>query len=210
MEQHGTRIKLTFTEPLLGTLSGSPEIAKEFILTKYPGEGLAADETEALPDTAEELKQSSTLFARNKDGQPILWNYQIKGFFKDACAMLKRATGDFGKHSRLLKAHKKVIDGCIFVSPRQIPIQVDVSALTWTERPLRAQTAQGERIALARSETAPAGSSIEFEVALLDPKLFEQVHEWLDYGAMRGLGQWRNASYGSFCWELVEESVCVA
>jgi len=195
-----------FTEPLLGTLSGQPDIAKEYILTKYPGEGLATDEVEALPNPEESLGQASTKFARNKDGQPILWDYQIKGFFKDACAMLKRAAGDVGQHSRLLKAHKKVIDGCIFVYPRQIPIQVNLADLTWTERPLRAQTAQGERIALARSETIPAGSSIEFEVALLDPKLFEQVNEWLEYGAMRGLGQWRNGSYGRFAWEIVGEN----
>ena len=27
----------------------------------------------------------------------------------------------------------------------------------------------------------------------------------LDYGAFHGLGQWRNADYGRFMWEQVEE-----
>jgi hypothetical protein len=34
--------------------------------------------------------------------------------------------------------------------------------------------------------------------------LLDTVREWLDYGQYNGLGQWRNASYGSFTWEEVE------
>jgi hypothetical protein len=208
MDQKGTRIKLVLTEPLLGTLSGNKEIATEYIFTKYPGEGLAADEMDTHPEPTEELEKTSTLFPRGADGRPFVWDYQIKGFFKDACQMLKRGAGSVGKMSRLIKAHKKVIDGCIFVYPRQIPITV-VGEVGWLQRPLRAQTAQGERIALARSEMIPAGSSLEFEVVLLDPKLFEQVDEWLDYGMLRGLGQWRNASYGRFSWEIAGKDVSI-
>jgi hypothetical protein len=28
------------------------------------------------------------------------------------------------------------------------------------------------------------------------------LKEWLDYGALRGLGQWRNAGYGAFTYEV--------
>jgi hypothetical protein len=205
----GTRIKVVLTEPLLGTLSGNSEVAKEFILSKCPREGFAQDEVEAQPDATEELDNGSTLFARNEAGLPILWDYHVKGFFKDACQMLKRSGGDVGKMSRLLKAHKKVIDGCIFVYPRQIGIAL-AGEITWNDRPLRAQTAQGERIALARSESIPAESSFTFDLLLLDPKLFQQVEEWLDYGALRGLGQWRNASYGRFEWQIVAEDVAIS
>ena len=82
-----------------------------------------------------------------------------------------------GTQSSKLTAYKKVIDGLVFVSPRQIPVtfaqgQTEVGIL---ERPLRAQTPQGERVALARSEMIGAGASIEFTLNLLDPSLDQCV-----------------------------------
>ena len=71
------------------------------------------------------------------------------------------------------------------------------------QRPLRASTAQGERIALAHSEAVPVGSFIEFEITLLDEAHEKAVVEWLDYGRLRGLGQWRNSGKGRFKWEEV-------
>jgi hypothetical protein len=71
------------------------------------------------------------------------------------------------------------------------------------ERPLRAQTAQGERVALASSETVPAGCTLEFTVIALREDLLDYVEEWLDYGGLRGFGQWRNSGKGCFTWELV-------
>jgi hypothetical protein len=186
------KIELTFTEPLLATCSGNKELATEFILGKRP-EGMAEDEIESLPE--EDIKKSSTVFMRLEDGTPYLWDYQVKGFLKDAAGMLNRT---MTKEDQL-KAHKKLIDGLVFVKPRKIPIRLS-GEITILERPLRGQTVQGERIALARSESAPAGSKIEFEIICLDEKLEKAVKLWLDYGQWRGLGQWRNASYGRFSW----------
>ena len=62
---------------------------------------------------------------------------------------------------------------------------------------------QGERVSLANSEEIPAGSSITFEIKLLDPSLESVVIEWLDYGALRGLGQWRNSGKGRFAYVLL-------
>lgn len=70
------------------------------------------------------------------------------------------------------------------------------------ERPLRAQTAQGERIALARSDTCPPGTVIEFDLVILGGVSEALLREWLDYGALRGLGQWRNSGKGRFSHEL--------
>lgn len=192
------KVRITFTEPILGTLAGDPEIATEHILSKHPNLEVAEDEKEALDEVPEEvLQKSSTIFARTEDGTPMLWDYHIKGFFKDACSMLRRVPGT---KSNALKAHRKVIDGLVFVAPRKIPIKV-VGEITILERPLRAETAKGPRIALARSESIPAGSSIEVDITPLDKKLEKLITEWLDYGQLRGLGQWRNASYGRFSYE---------
>lgn len=87
--------------------------------------------------------------------------------------------------------------------PRQIPIFFD-GEITGLQRPLRAQTAQGERISLANSEMIPAGATCEFTVKCLLDDHEKTVREWLDYGCFSGMGQWRNASYGRFTWEELD------
>jgi hypothetical protein len=73
------------------------------------------------------------------------------------------------------------------------------------QRPLRASTAQGERIALAHSETVPTGSWFDVEIKCLVDGYTKIVKEWLDYGELRGLGQWRNSGKGKFTYEILEE-----
>ena len=124
----------------------------------------------------------------------------IKGFFKDACGMLRRQAKS---ESAKLKAYKKVVDGLLFVNPREIPIKLN-GELGVLERPIRIQTPQGERVALARSDTAPAGSVIYIEILILGGISKKLLKEWLDYGILRGLGQWRNAGYGKFSYKFVQ------
>ena len=193
------KVRLTFVEPVLGTASANPELYEEFIGSKRPG-GPDPDEVETIPDVDEEVRKGTTVFHR-KDETPILYDYQIKGFFKDACGMLRR-TSDGA--SPKLKAYKKEIDGLIFVTPRHIPMNVNGEGLTFCTRPLRAQTAQGERVSLARSEQAPAGTTMEFTVSCLKPALERLVEEWLDYGKLRGLGQWRNSGMGRFTYDFID------
>mgnify|MGYP007102740601 CR=1 FL=1 len=59
------------------------------------------------------------------------------------------------------------------------------------------------RVSIAKSETVPEGSTIEFEIICLDPALEDAVVECLDYGALRGLSQWRNSGKGRFTWEKI-------
>lgn len=144
----------------------------------------------------EVVEKTMTVFPRD-NGVPIYWDYQIKGFFKDACGMLRKVAGS---KSSKIKAYKKEIDGLIFVEERKIPIHFD-GEMSTCQRPLRGQTAQGERIALANSESIPAGSWVEFTVKCLCDSHEAVVREWLDYGELRGIGQWRNSGKGRFKWE---------
>jgi len=193
------KLKITFIEPLLGTASANPEIHKEFIASHAPDAPSRNEEVAAI-GVDESVGKTMTVFPRT-DGTPHLWDYQIKGYFKDACAMLSRVKTT---KSSAIKAYKKIIDGLVFVAPRIIPLQLGGKPITSLQRPLRAQTAQGERIALANSECAPAGTAIEIEVNLLDKAHEKLVREWLDYGKLRGLGQWRNSGMGRFEWEEVK------
>ena len=192
------RVRLTLIEPLLGTASANPDIHREFIASKNPDAGSIEDEVATIGADAVADK-GMTVFARMDDGTPMVWDYQIKGFFKDAAGMLRRVKSS---KSSKLKAYKKIIDGLIFVEERRIPIEFD-GELDNCQRPLRAQTAQGERVALAESEMAPAGSTLTFTITTLEDGLMPAIEEWLRYGRLRGLGQWRNSGMGRFEFEAL-------
>ena len=191
------KIKITFTEPILGTWPADPQVAEKYIASKAPDAGTITDEI-AATSVEEVTEKSMTIFPRGETG-PILYDYQIKGFFKDACGMLARVKGT---ESSKIKAYKKIIDGLIFPEPRMIPLTV-AGEIGNCQRPIRAQTAQGERVSLANSEELPAGTTAEFSVNCLDPAHEKLVLEWLDYGKLRGLGQWRNSGKGRFTFEVL-------
>jgi len=189
------KVEFTFVEPLLGTTPQDEQLYEDFVASKI--EESPGDESATLPEA---LAKGTTGFHR-LDGQPILYDYMIKGFFKEACGMLRRVRGT---KSAGLTAYKRNIDGLIFVEPRRIPIELN-GEIQFMSRPLRAATAQGDRVALVRSEVAPVGSRIIFFVTILDPSLeIGLIKEWLSYGKWRGLGQWRNASWGTFNYTLEE------
>ena len=193
-------VRLTFDEPLLGTSPANNEIYREFIGSKAPDAASVEDEVASLGADAV-AEKGMTVFPRLEDGTPFLWDYQIKGFFKDACGVLRKVPG---KRSSKIKAYKKEIDGLIFPQPRRIPLALS-GPVRECQRPLRAQTAQGERVSLSMSEEVPEGSAVEFDVVCLDDGQADNVREWLDYGALRGIGQWRNSGKGRFTWEELPE-----
>jgi hypothetical protein len=101
-------------------------------------------------------------------------------------------------------------------------------------RPLRVVDKNGERVCIADSETVAAGSYCEYEIWYSDlkavkktakekeekskgkkakietsaqkPKLTMKnfIEEMLDWGAVRGTGQWRSSGKGRFTWEEIE------
>jgi hypothetical protein len=200
------KFKLTFTEESLGTCPGNKEIMSEFMAAKNPN-GVSQDEIDAVPDVAEELQKAATFFARTPEGLPCFWDYQIKGFFKGG--ILAMITGGVCTQESLKKIgltkylYKRTLDLCVFVSPRMVPIQ-SPKPIHFVERPLRADTMQGERMCLARSEAVSAGSVIEFTITVLRPNLWESIDWVLNFGEYQGISQWRNSGKGRFTWEEVK------
>lgn len=193
------RVRIEFIEDVLGTAPTNEDIYRDFIASKS-ADAVKIEEEIAAIGVDEVVEKGMTVFPRNAEGKPIFWDYQIKGFFKDACGMLARVPGTA---SNKLKAYKKIIDGLIFVLPRQIEIITD-KEIGKCERPLRAQTAQGERIALAISESIKPGATIEFAITVLSDDHEKAVIEWLQYGILRGLGQWRNSGKGRFEFTIID------
>lgn len=195
-----TKVRLTFTDEILGTSSGNSELHREFIASKAPDAQKMEEEVAALGVDAVEEK-SMTVFPRLADGTPFLYDYQIRGFFKEICGAMKAISGT---KSSKIKAHKKKIDNTIFVEPREIPLDLHGMKMTNCQRPLRASTAQGERIALANSEVCPEGTSCEFEVLCMVDEDAAMLLEWLEYGKYKGIGQWRNSGKGRFTFEVID------
>lgn len=195
------KVKITFVEELLGTASADPNIHEEFIASKAPDAPSRKDEVEAL-GVAEVIEKSKTIFPKDENGIPFMWDYQWKGYFKDAAGALRRIKTT---KSAKMTAYKKLIDKLIFPQPRKILIHLPEGAILGNcQRPLRGHTAQGEIIALANSETVPAGSFVKFTILLLDDSHEEWVKELLEYGILGGTGQWRNSGKGRFNVEYLQ------
>lgn len=187
-------VKLTFTDDLLGTSSGNPELHREFIASKAPDAAKMEEEVASLGVEAVEEK-SMTVFPKMADGTPYLWDYQVRGFFKEICGAMR---GIPGTKSSKVKAYKKKVDNTIFVEPREIPLNLHGMKIADCQRPLRASTMQGERIALANSEVCPQGTTCEFDVLCMVDEDVDMLREWLEYGKYKGIGQWRNSGKGRF------------
>lgn len=224
MKRQTFHIKLNFTEPLLGSASNNKEVHAQYIASKAPSPELAKAEVDAIPEPEQteeeiaaavkaEVQKSMTVFPRDSDGFVHLWDYQARGFFKEALGVLI----ELGESTISKWQYKKAIDSLLFVQPRRIYL-LDQSGKKIREtgslqRPLRADTMQGERIALANSEILPEGTQVAFDVfiligdnpnrkskiALITDKL---VIAALDYGALKGFGQWRSGGYGRFTYEV--------
>lgn len=199
------KVRITFSEEALGLSPSNPDIYREFVADNAPDAPSIEEEVEAL-GVEEVIEKARTVFPR-VDGVPIIWDYQMKGFFKDACGMLFRAAGT---KSSQLTAYLKTIDGLVFVYPRTIKLIIpEGGKIGECQRPLRARTMQGDRVALANSETVPIGTSAEFEIEMFElkkgkVKLVDCIVEWLDYGKKRGFSQWRNSGKGRFTWERLD------
>lgn len=217
MKTEKIRVRLTFIDSILGGEPNSSELHEDYIQSKIPDdiyteEEKAAIKEEEIAALLEGDEKGKTVFYRNEDGEPCLKNNHIKGFFKSACAALKT---DSDNLSHKMTSYKKEIDTHVFVfsdsndrSNRFIPIQ-NYGEIGSCQRPLRAQTMQGERVAIADSEEIQAGAFIEFDVITLahnkKPLGNDIVKEWLDFGMYNGLGQWRNAGHGAFQYEVISE-----
>jgi hypothetical protein len=167
---------------------------------------LAGDDEEALVDI-----KGRTVFLRDELGRPVLRDYVIRGFLKESWRANKAIKGSLSKE---LKAGVSTIDRFLFVEgagthrdKRYLVINLPYGTgtkLPLYERPLKAQTALGPRVALASSEVIPEKSYFDFRLININPAAISQeiLEEWLNYGRWVGLGQWRTGSHGRFSYKL--------
>ena len=81
------KVELTLVEAVLGTANADPKVHAEFIASKSADADKVKEELESLP--AEDLVEKAiTVFHRDDDDTPFLFDYQVKGFFKETLGIL--------------------------------------------------------------------------------------------------------------------------
>ena len=210
------RVRATLIEELLGSQPGNADIHRDFIASKAP-DGKTREEEVAEIGVDAEIEKGMTVFYR-KDGVPGLFAYQIQGFLKEAFKVINDSSADmqevmFGQKLKKITAYKKKVDNLIFIYPIDDALEVNKflplhlpegGEITSLQRPLRGQTAQGERISLANSECAPSGTIIEFKILFANAELEDYIRGALNYGKRKGFGQWRNSGMGRFLWDELD------
>ena len=195
-------IRLTTISELLGSVPLDAEIYSTYIASKAPAmllaNGDAAAEVETLSDYEALDLKGRTGFHRDAQGRPLLLDYVVKGFLKESWQAMRQVPGS---EAAKLKAGKSKIDGLVFIEPRHIVLHVPGSMKERiNERPLRAETPRGPRVALAASEELPIGTWCDVRLTVLAPQVItkELLEELFAYGRWLGLGQWRSGGHGKF------------
>ena len=142
---------------------------------------------------------------------PVIRAHQILGFLKEAANNFKDALGirnardKVSKYVRIMPYNLYIYD--TEIAPENIVDDVDGIE----ERPLKAMTAQGPRVSIAKSEVIKSKRDklVQFEVWLYKNKeitweILEALME--EYGRVNGISQWRNSGYyGAFEVVSVED-----
>ncbi|RLC49275.1 MAG: hypothetical protein DRH57_00200 [Candidatus Cloacimonadota bacterium] len=205
IEMDKRKYKIILIEKLLGSIPKDLKVFTRYVQAKYYGkeEDLMDADPEQLDEQEMQMQieqklapegQGETGFYTDADGV-YLMDYHIKGFLKEAGNVLK----DILK----IKNLRSKIDNYVFVFPRYIWLKEKPDGRL--ERSLRANTPQGPRVSLISSDFIDP-VEFEIEIALLPHKElnWKVIETLLDYGKLKGLGQWRNGGYGRFTWERVK------
>jgi hypothetical protein len=216
------KIRVTFTDELLGTLPKCKDPKKLFTLNKFleAEEAKAAKRGEELPeeirlrvdeemamlcDNPEDL--GTTTFAK-LDGQPVLLDYYLRGFVKEGLKIKAEFEDIHVGHAKYSKGTcARLVDNYIFVKERSPLLTLPEGAIQGScVRSIRMMTAQGPRVGIVASDTVPEGTYIEYTYAAPRIDLLNLVEEVLDYGEYKGMGQWRNAGKGRFSWQILSKN----
>lgn len=213
MKYTDQKFRLTGISPILGSISLDKEVFLNYLATKgkTPEEvARATEDVENVIENPDEQQKVTGFYRDANTGDLILKDYQIKGFLKEAAKALKSQINMAQTSSK--------IDNYVFIMERNIPIMRNGSPVSSTDgllsRPLRAQTMQGPRVAIAYSEKVDEWS-LDFTIRVLDNEktktsaavTMDIVRELLSYGELKGLLQWRNGGFGQFRVEALSEPV---
>jgi len=195
------KFRFTLTERLLGTCPPK-EVYEKYVLGKapVPDDEESIEELETVAGQTE--KKLITRFHQDPDGVYLL-DYQIKGFLKEAGNILKDTLANSKSKKSGVKNLRSKIDNYVFVFPRYVWLKEAPDGEF--ARTIRCQTPQGPRVAIGCAEYIEPGTSFDLKIDLFPHAeiTWELIEQLLDFGAYKGIGQFRNGSYGRFTWEVL-------
>ncbi|MEA4857920.1 MAG: hypothetical protein AAGU21_01110 [Solidesulfovibrio sp.] len=205
--------KITLVEPILGSLPSQRQVYQDLVAARAPEPDVeGAEEMAMLPTLPEGMDERTTVFLRNNDGWCSILDYQFFGFLKEAGNTLKdivqyETTGKRAKSTKEgIAALRNKLGRYAFCGPRIIPLQKEPNGIF--KRPLRRITKDGPMSCLATSELINAGVAFDVWIGLLPhgEVQWSVIEQCLEYGQMKGLGQFRGGGFGRFTFDLVSQS----
>jgi hypothetical protein len=175
------------------------------------------EESDKIKERADELRETVgdsdekgiTCFFRNGE-YACVGDHMIYGYMKAAAEAITR-TRPLKKGVILHSASytESIINQHVRCKERFISYDKDImrnedGSPDYLVRSLRVMTAKGPRVSIAKSEQVPERAKLEFTLRVLEnsPLDEEAIRTIFDYGTIVGLGQWRNAGYGTFNAEV--------
>lgn len=202
--------KITLIEPILGSLPSQRQVYQDLVAAKAPEPDVeGAEEVAMLP---EGMDERTTVFLRNDEGMCSILDYQFFGFLKESGNTLKDIV-QYQANEKRTKSTKEGIAALrnkltryVFCGPRIIPLQKEPNGIF--RRPLRRITKAGPMSCIATSELINAGISFNVWIGLLPhgEVQWSVIEQLLEYGQIKGLGQFRGGGFGRFAFDLVSHS----
>ena len=82
------KVKITLLEEVLGSSPSNEDLLATYIASKAPTSDITTEEVDNIK--AQNAEDRITVFPKTADGTPFLYDYQVKGMFKDSCKMLAK------------------------------------------------------------------------------------------------------------------------
>jgi len=186
-----------------------------YTFTDQERKDAVAGKLDSLKETFKELdiKGTTVFFWDKETNKPCIGDHMIYCYMKAASEAISRTLPK--KNGKVLhsSAHtSKLVNQHVRCEEWFIPFNEDVMRTEegmpeYLQRSLRAMTAQGPRVTLAKSEQVNAGAQVEFTLNVLDKSELDDIKilkRIFDHGMFFGIGQWRNAGYGMFTYTIEE------
>lgn len=176
-------------------------------------------EIKKIKERAEDLKEEVgdldekgvTCFFR-EDGKIAIGDHMIYGFMKAAAEAITKTRprkngtvlGSAAYTESIINQHVRCEEEFIVIAD-DIARKEDGSP-DYCVRSLRAMTAQGPRVSIAKSERVKKGAKFSFTLKVLgnSPLTQKDIEDIFSYGETTGLGQWRNSGKGTFKYTLAK------
>ena len=188
---------------------------------------------EFTEDVTQALQQPGGIPSVAKRGRLFTYDYTIRGFLKESANALRQIEAHdvrgvktkidqfvFAQPRRIFfvapperwhKAGPVSLGGCGHIGNHELTPGMMChfchKADGVLERPLRAETPQGPRVALVRSDLLEVGTKLPFTLKVLWPKVFTEdlLRLCFERGEYLGYGQWRTGSYGRCTFTLTPD-----